>query len=174
MDALTVKEMIREVPDFPRAGVSFKDLTPLLADPGGLAAVVDWMVERLTPASVDVVAGIEARGFLLAGAVARALGTGVVPIRKAGKLPWEVEAEAYSLEYGDDRLEVHRDALRPGQTVALVDDVLATGGTAAAAGTLVRRLGARVGPAVFVVELESLGGRARLKGHDVHCLVAYP
>jgi adenine phosphoribosyltransferase len=173
VDVVGVKEMIREVPDFPRPGVAFKDLTPLLADGRGFATVVDWMVSRLAGTGVDVVAGIEARGFLLAGAVARALGTGVVPIRKAGKLPGQVEAESYSLEYGEDRLEVHRDALRAGQVVALVDDVLATGGTALAAIRLVRRLGAEVGPVVFVAELGPLGGRSRLDGHQLHALVSY-
>ena len=165
--------MVREVPDFPRPGIGFKDLTPLLADGAGFQEVVDWLVDHLGGLGATKVAGIEARGFLLAGPVAHRLGAGVVPVRKAGKLPWHVEAEAYSLEYGNDRLEIHRDAVEPGETVVVVDDVLATGGTAAATVRLLERLDAVVAALGFVVELAALNGRGALPGRRVESLVRY-
>ncbi len=165
--------LIRDVPDFPKPGVVFKDITPVLADPGAFSALVDQLCAPYEPESVTKVVGIEARGFILATPVAEQLGAGFVPIRKPGKLPAEVVRETYELEYGTDALEMHKDALRPGDRVLVVDDVLATGGTAAAAIRLVERLGAEViGVAVFI-ELAFLGGRASLNGADLHALVTY-
>lgn len=159
--------------DFPRPGVGFKDLTPVLADAQAFAGVVDWMAERSGPVLPTKVAGVEARGFLFAAPLALRLGTGVVPVRKGGKLPWEVEREEYSLEYGTDRLEVHRDAVGSGEVVVLVDDVLATGGTALATALLLERLGAKVATMVFVLELASLAGRKKLAGWDVASMVTF-
>lgn len=168
---LDLASLVQDVPDYPQPGIVFKDLTPLLADPGGLRAVVDAIVARHPAGTVDVVAGIEARGFLLAAPVALALGVGVVPVRKGGKLPREVHEASYDLEYGSSTLAVHQDAFAPGQRVLVVDDVLATGGTAAAALHLVERCGAvPVGVAV-VLELGFLEGRRALPGVDVQCLL---
>ncbi|MEO7442261.1 MAG: adenine phosphoribosyltransferase, partial [Acidimicrobiales bacterium] len=161
------------VPDFPRAGIVFKDLTPLLASAEALRCCVDALVDHLDGRRVDAVVGVEARGFILAAPVAYRLGAGFVPVRKPGKLPWRVESEAYALEYGTDALEIHADALVPGSRVMVVDDVLATGGTAAATVTLVERLGAEVVALGFVLELGFLGGRSRLEGRDVISLLAY-
>lgn len=173
VDPECVRRLVRDVPDFPRAGVGFKDLTPVLADATAFAGVVDWMAECLSPMVPTKVAGVEARGFLFAAPLALRLGAGVVPVRKAGKLPWAVEGEAYSLEYGEDRLEVHRDAVEAGEVVALVDDVLATGGTARASAFLLERLGAKVAGILFALELAQLGGRKKLEGWDVDALVIY-
>jgi adenine phosphoribosyltransferase len=174
VDVDRIRSLVRDVPDFPRPGVGFKDLTPLLADGAAYAEVVDWMAEQVAPLAPAVVVGIEARGFLFAGPLAVRLGAGMVPVRKSGKLPWQVEAEAYALEYGEDRLEIHRDAVSQGDTVVVVDDVLATGGTARATATLLERLGAKVGALLFVLELGPLGGRPKLSGWDVQSLVVFP
>jgi len=174
VDVERLRSLVRDVPDFPRPGVGFKDLTPLLADGPAYARVVDWMAEQVAPLAPTKVVGVEARGFLFSGPLAVRLGAGVVPVRKSGKLPWHVEAESYALEYGEDRLEVHRDAVEQGDTVVVVDDVLATGGTARATAVLLERLGAKIGSLVFVVELDALGGRARLGGWDVRSLVRFP
>lgn len=163
--------LVHDVPDHPQPGIVFKDLTPLLADGPGLRAVVDRIVAHHPPGTVDVVAGIEARGFLLAAPVAVALGLGVVPIRKSGKLPREVHEASYDLEYGSSTLAVHRDAFAPGQRVLVVDDVLATGGTAAAAVRLVERCGAHVAGVSVVLELAFLDGRRALPGVDVQALL---
>ena len=168
-----LSELVREVPDFPKPGISFKDLTPLLADGKAFATTVDHIVAAYAARPPDQVLGIEARGFIFAAAVAYQLGTGFVPVRKRGKLPWTTHAEEYELEYGTDALEVHRDAVGPGDRVLIVDDVLATGGTAAAAARLAEALGAEVGGLAFVLELAFLGGRARLPGRDVLSLVVY-
>jgi len=168
-----LKKLIREVPDWPKPGILFYDLTTLVADPGGLRDVVENMADRYRGQKIDVVAGIEARGFILAPAVALRLGTGFVPIRKPKKLPWKTSRVTYELEYGTDTLEIHQDAVRSGQRVLLVDDLLATGGTAAAAATLVRQLGGEVAAAAFIVELTFLKGRAKLTGLDVHALLQY-
>jgi adenine phosphoribosyltransferase len=165
--------LVRDIPDFPAPGVVFKDLTPLLGDPGAFAAVVDALVEPFAGRGIDQVVGIEARGFILAGPLAYRLGAGFVPVRKAGKLPSAVEGESYALEYGTDLLEIHADALRPGARVLVVDDVLATGGTAAATVRLVERLGAEVVGLAVVVELGFLGPRSRLRGREVVSLVHY-
>lgn len=168
-----LKKLIREVPDWPKPGILFYDLTTLVADPAGLRDVVENLADRYRDNKIDVVAGIEARGFILAPAVALRLGTGFVPIRKPKKLPWKTSRVTYDLEYGTDSLEIHQDAVRPGQRVLLVDDLLATGGTAAAAATLLRQLGGEVAAAAFVVELTFLKGRAKLPGLDVYALLQY-
>ncbi|MBW3579471.1 MAG: adenine phosphoribosyltransferase [Actinobacteria bacterium] len=166
--------LVRDIPDFPAPGVLFKDITPVLADPGAFSAAVDELVAWSLGRGVDFVVGIEARGFILAAPIAYRLGAGFVPVRKAGKLPWAVEQEGYSLEYGADRLEIHADGLPPASRVLVVDDVLATGGTASATVRLVERLGAEVVGLGFVIELGFLAGRTRLAGRDVHSLIAYP
>ena len=153
--------LIRDVPDFPKPGVVFKDITPLLADADGYAAVVDAMATPWRGVALDAVLGIESRGFILGAALARALGTGFVPVRKPGKLPARTLAQEYELEYGNDRLEIHADAVVPGARVLLVDDVLATGGTLRAALELARRQGATVVGATVLLEIAELQGRAR-------------
>ncbi|GAC1364965.1 MAG: adenine phosphoribosyltransferase [Actinomycetota bacterium] len=161
--------------DFPSPGILFKDITPLLGDVVAFSSVIDLMVVAFGRGSIDKVCGIEARGFILAGvAVATAGGAGFVPIRKVGKLPGDCESETFTLEYAQATLEVHRDALVPGERVLIVDDVLATGGTACAAAQLVRRLGGVVAGIACLIELESLGGRARLAGHSLLSLIRYP
>lgn len=164
---------IRRIPHHPKPGILFYDLMPLFEDPHGLAACVDGIVEWARPRDVDVVLGAEARGFILGGAIARELDAGFACARKPGKLPYDVVRREYDLEYGTDILEVHRDAIRPGQRVLVHDDLLATGGTAAAKCQLVEELGGVVAGIAFVVELTFLPGRARLEGHDVLALVAY-
>lgn len=167
-----VTALVRDVPDYPRPGILFKDITPVLADGPVLAAVVDELTAHARGIGpVDVVAGIEARGFILGAAIACALGIGFVPIRKQGKLPWRTITASYALEYGEAVLEIHEDAFRPGARVLVVDDVLATGGTAAASLDLVTRGGATPIGFVVLVELGFLDGRSRLAGHDVHALL---
>src|SRR5438067_6811757 len=170
-DASWLKEHIRDIPDFPRPGVVFKDITPLLRDAEAYRFVVDALRDHFDGRGVTKVLGIEARGLILAAPVAYLLGAGFVPVRKAGKLPWEIEREEYALEYGTDLLEVHRDAVEPGERVAVVDDVLATGGTAAATVRLVERLGAVVVGLGLVVELAFLDGRQKLGDLDVLSLI---
>jgi adenine phosphoribosyltransferase len=165
--------LVRDIPDFPKPGVTFKDITPLLADPAGFRAAVDGIAERFQGAGVDRVLGVEARGFILAAPIAYRFGAGFTPVRKAGKLPWQVEAEEYALEYGTDLLEIHKDAIEPGERILVVDDVLATGGTAAATVRLVERLGGTVVGLGFVLELAFLEGRSHLAGRDVVSLVTY-
>jgi adenine phosphoribosyltransferase len=168
-----IKKSIREVPDFPKAGINFYDVTTLFRNPEAYRSAVDRMVERYRGDRLDGIVGIEARGFVLAAAMAYALGGGLVLARKPGKLPAETEHEDYALEYGDARIEIHRDAVLPGQRLLVVDDVLATGGTATAAGRLVDRLGGRVEGYAFLVELAFLGGRGRLPSENVFSLVQY-
>lgn len=171
MDNLT--SLIRDIPDFPEPGVVFKDITPVLADREAFAALVDALAEPFRDLGVDKVAGIEARGFTLATPVAERLGAGFIPVRKPGKLPYETVREDYSLEYGTDSLEIHTDAARTGEKVLLVDDVIATGGTAAAAIRLLRKIGAEVvGFSVFI-ELSFLDGARKLDGVPFHALVTY-
>jgi adenine phosphoribosyltransferase len=168
-----LKALIRDVPDFPMKGILFRDVTPLLRDPSGLRQVTDALAERYRGQGIDAVAGIESRGFIFGTPLALALGVGFVPIRKLGKLPADKISREYALEYGTNSLEVHRDSVRPGERVLLVDDLLATGGTARAAAELIEELGAQVVEAAFVIELEFLNGRAALDGRGVHALMAY-
>jgi adenine phosphoribosyltransferase len=164
---------VRDIPDFPKPGVVFRDITPLLADVDAFRFTVDAIADHFAGHGVDRVLGVEARGFIVAAPVAYRFGAAFVPVRKAGKLPWEIEREEYELEYGTDLLEVHRDAVTPGDRVLVVDDVLATGGTAAATVRLAEKLGGEVVGLGFVIELAFLGGRAKLADHDVHSLITY-
>ena len=168
-----LKALIRDVPDFPTPGILFRDITPLLGHATGLRQTVQWMADRFQASGVELVAGIESRGFIFGAPLAVALGTGFVPIRKLGKLPSTTIRREYELEYGSNHLEVHADAIRPGQRVLLVDDVLATGGTAAASVELVEELGGVVVAAAFVIELAGLRGRARLPGREVYSAISY-
>ena len=173
MNAERLKSLIRDVPDFPQPGVVFKDITPLLADPVAFSTVVDTLVVHFGRGNVDKVVGIEARGFIIAAPVAYHFNAGFVPVRKAGKLPWEAETESYELEYGTETLEIHTDALVPGERVLIVDDVLATGGTAQATARLVERLGAKVVGIACIIELEFLKGREKLGDLDFFSLIQY-
>ena len=168
-----LKALIRDVPDFPVEGILFRDVTPLLRDPGALREVVDALAERFRGRGIDAVAGIESRGFIFGAPLALALGVGFVPIRKLGKLPARKLHREYALEYGTNALEIHVDAVRPGERVLLVDDLLATGGTAHASAELLRELGADVAAVAFIIELEFLAGRAALDGLDVVSLLRY-
>jgi adenine phosphoribosyltransferase len=168
-----LKRLIREVPDFPKPGILFYDITTLLKEKEGLQTVINALKQRFEPDRPDAVLGIEARGFIFAPALAYALGTGFIPVRKPKKLPHETEFCEYELEYGTDRLEIHKDAIEPGQRILVVDDVLATGGTAAAVVQLVEKCGGRVAGIGFVLELDFLNGRRKLNGYDVHALVHY-
>lgn len=166
-------DRVRDIPDFPRPGVVFKDITPLLGDPEAFAATIDGLVQPFEGRGVSKVLGIEARGFIPAAAVAARLGAGFVPVRKAGKLPWDVEKTEYVLEYGTDLLEIHKDAVRPGEQVLVVDDVMATGGTAAAAIRLAETLGGKVLGLAFIIELAFLHGRRQLGGRETVSLLSY-
>jgi adenine phosphoribosyltransferase len=168
-----LKKLIREVPDWPKPGILFYDITTLLKDRGGFHSVIDGLKYHYRDAQVDVVLGIEARGFIFAPALAYALGAGFVPVRKPRKLPAECVSVTYALEYGTDTLEMHKDAIGEGQRVLIVDDLLATGGTAAAAARMVQNVGGVVAGLGFVVELTFLNGRGRLGGHDVFSLLQY-
>ena len=168
-----LRRLIRDVPDFPQQGIVFKDITPLLGDPIAFSTVIDLIVVHFGRGSVDKVVGIEARGFILASPVAYHFGAGFVPVRKAGKLPWQVEKEEYVLEYGTDLLEIHKDAIAPGERALVVDDVMATGGTAAATIRLVEKLGASVAGLSFIIELAFLNGRQQVGDHDIVSLITY-
>jgi adenine phosphoribosyltransferase len=170
---IDLKTLIREVPDFPKPGILFYDITTLLKDAAGLKQVIDDFYRIYKNKHVDLVVGIEARGYFFAPALALALGTGFAPVRKPKKLPCEVEFWEYELEYGTDRIEIHKDAITPGQNVLIVDDVLATGGTAAAAGRLVEKLGGRIVGFGFVLELDFLNGRQKLKNYEITSLLHY-
>lgn len=171
----TVKDYIRTIVDFPHEGILFRDVTTLFADPRGFRMCVDLLLSPYAGMRIDKVAGLEARGFILGGAVAHQLSTGFVPIRKKGKLPGATISQAYKLEYGEAVVEVHEDAMQPGEKVLLVDDLLATGGTAEAGIRLIERLGAEVVGCAFVVDLPDLGGRQKLEamGMEVHVLCAF-
>ncbi len=168
-----LKALIRDVPDFPQPGIVFKDITPLLADENAFSSVIDLIVVHYGRGNIDKVAGIEARGFILASPVAYHFGAGFVPVRKSGKLPWETEREEYSLEYGTATLEIHQDSVRPGERVLIVDDVLATGGTARATARLVERLGGKVVGIACLIELTFLDGRKAVEGYDFFSLITY-
>ena len=163
----TLKDIIRTISDYPKAGIQFRDITTLLGDARAFRRAIDELVQPWAGTKIDKVAGIEARGFILGGAVAHQLSAGFVPIRKKGKLPHTTVSIAYSLEYGVDEMEMHQDAVRPGERVILVDDLIATGGTATAAAKLLRQIGADVVAACFVIDLPDLGGAAKLRAMDV-------
>jgi adenine phosphoribosyltransferase len=168
-----LKQHIRDVPDFPKPGIVFKDLTTLMLDPQGFKSAMDQLQALVSGRQATKVVGIESRGFVWGGALADRLGVGFAPVRKPGKLPWRKIAVSYALEYGSDTLEIHEDAVSAGERVLVVDDLIATGGTAAATGDLVRRLGGSVAAYVFLVELTFLGGRAKLGDADVLSLIRY-
>jgi adenine phosphoribosyltransferase len=172
-DAAAVRDAIRDVVDFPKRGIVFKDITPVLADPLLHRTAIDLLVATAHGLSIDKVVGIDARGFIFASAVADRLGAGFVPVRKKGKLPWKTRQTSYQLEYGEAVVEIHEDAVRPGESVLLVDDLLATGGTAGAAAKLLDELGARLLGMSFLIELAFLNGRAKLGGHRVESIVCY-
>jgi adenine phosphoribosyltransferase len=169
----TLKTKIRHVPDFPKAGILFFDVTTLLRDRDGFRLTIDAMSKPYQNRGIDVVVGIESRGFILGAAVADRLGVGFVPVRKVGKLPAATIRASYDLEYGSDSLEMHRDAIEPGQHVLIVDDLLATGGTARAAVDLVKQLGGAVSGLAFLIELADLNGRAKLQGEDLLAVLKY-
>lgn len=172
-DASWVRDHIRAIPDYPQPGVTFRDITPLLGNEAAFGRAVDDLVTRFHDVTVDRVVGIESRGFILAAPVAYRLRAGFVPVRKAGRLPWAVAREEYDLEYGTDKLEIHRDAIHPGERILVVDDVLATGGTAAATGRLVETLGGTIVGFGFLLELADLAGHRRLAPHRVESLTRY-
>jgi adenine phosphoribosyltransferase len=173
MDIETIKALVRDVADFPEPGIVYRDITPVLADPIAFSTITDLIVVHFGRGNIDKVVGIEARGFILASPVAYHFGAGFVPIRKKGKLPWETVGEEYSLEYGTATLELHTDAVKPGERVLIVDDVLATGGTSKAAASLVEQIGGKVHGIACVIELDFLHGRDKLGGRDVFTLIHY-
>ncbi len=168
-----ITDLVRDIADYPTAGVTFRDITPLLGNGPAFGRAINELGQRLEHLAVDRVLGMEARGFIIAAPVAYRIGAGFVPVRKAGKLPWAVVREEYSLEYGSDKLEMHRDAIHPGERVLVVDDVLATGGTAAATCRLVEELGGVVAGLGFLLEIHGLGGRARLGDRQIESLARY-
>jgi len=172
---MAIKSKIRTIPHFPKDGIMFRDITTLLKDAQGFRKVVDELVQRYTGAAVDIVVGLEARGFILGGAVAHQLGKGFVPIRKAGKLPAETESHEYKLEYGSDTIEIHRDSINNGDRVLLIDDLLATGGTALAGAKLIEKLGGKIVEMAFIIDLPDVGGRKKIEreGYKVFALCEF-
>jgi adenine phosphoribosyltransferase len=168
-----IAEAIRNVPDFPQSGIQFKDITPVLADPRLFAGSIDLLTGHFKPGSIDAVVGIDARGFIFAAAAAYKLQCGFVPVRKKGKLPYTAYEQSYDLEYGSNTIAVHVDAVKPGSRVILVDDLLATGGTAGAAAKLLQRLGAQILEVTFLIELSFLKGREKLQGFPVRSLIVF-
>ncbi len=170
-----LKALVRTIPDYPKPGIMFRDITTLLGDAQGFKAAIAQMAEPYRTEPVDVVAGIEARGFILGGAVADRLGCGFIPMRKKGKLPWRTIGQEYTLEYGVDIIEIHEDAIRPGQRVLIVDDLIATGGTAEAAAKLIKQTGGEIVGATFVIDLPDLGGAKILESHGInsHVLITF-
>ena len=168
-----IEEAIRNIPDFPKPGIQFKDITPVLADARLFAGSIDLLTDKFEPGSVDAVVGIDARGFIFAAAAARKLNAGFVPVRKKGKLPYQTIEQDYALEYGHATVAMHTDALKPGARVLLVDDLLATGGTSAAAAALVKKLGGEILEIIFLIELKFLNGREKLGGYPVRSIVVY-
>jgi adenine phosphoribosyltransferase len=171
--AQDIREAIRNVPDFPKAGIQFKDITPVLADPRLFAGCIDLLIDGFKPGQVDTVVGIDARGFIFAAGAALKLGAGFVPVRKKGKLPFDTHEQSYELEYGSNTIALHTDAVKPGSRVLLIDDLLATGGTAEAAALLLQKVGAKILEAVFLIELKELNGRERIQHCPVRSLVVY-
>jgi adenine phosphoribosyltransferase len=172
-DTSWLTDLVRDIADYPQPGVTFRDITPLLGDGAAFGRAITSLVDRFRDVPVDRVIGMEARGFIVAAPVAFSIGAGFVPVRKAGKLPWAVVREEYSLEYGSDKLEMHRDAIHPGERVLVIDDVLATGGTAAATCRLVEELGGIVAGLGFLIEITALGGRPRLGERHIESLARY-
>lgn len=170
---MDLKKVIREVQDFPKPGIGFKDITTLMQDGEAFKYTIDQFIEALKDKNVDIIVGPEARGFLMGTPVAYGMGIGFVPVRKPGKLPHETESYEYGLEYGTDTLEIHKDAIKPGQRVAIVDDLLATGGTMEAAAKLIEKLGGEVVSMQFLIELEFLNGRDKVSKYDVNSLIKY-
>ena len=170
---MNLNDYIRDIPDFPKEGIIFKDISPLLGDAAALTASIDQLAERLAGKQIDAVAGVEARGFIFGPLLAQRLGVGFVPVRKPGKLPAATVSKSYDLEYGQATIEIHTDAIKPGARVLVVDDLLATGGTAVAACSLLEELGGEIVACAFVVELSFLPGRAALEGRDVVSLIQY-
>lgn len=170
---MPLKSRIRTIPDFPKPGIQFRDITTLLKDPFGFRKLVDDLVQPFAGKRVDAVAGIEARGFIIGGAVAHQLSTGFIPVRKKDKLPWDTIGQDYELEYGTDRVEIHRDAVGEGETVLIVDDLLATGGTAEACSQLLTQVGADLVGCAFLVQLMGLGGADRLAPLEIFSLINY-
>ena len=176
MSDVTVGDLeaaIRNVPDFPQPGIQFKDITPVLGDARLFAGAIDLMASQHADAGIDACVGIDARGFIFAAAAAKQLGTGFVPVRKKGKLPWKTHEESYSLEYGEATVAIHQDALQPGARVLLLDDLLATGGTAAAAVKLLKKIGAEIVEIGFLIELGFLNGREKMNGAPINSLITY-
>jgi adenine phosphoribosyltransferase len=173
MLTIDLKQMIRSVPDFPKPGINFFDITTLLKEPAGLKATIEALSGPYADARIDAVVGIESRGFILGSAVAQQLGAGFIPVRKPGKLPAKAIKEVYELEYGKDAIEIHADAIEKGQRVLIVDDVLATGGTAAATTRLVKHLGGRLHGLAFLIELTFLNGKSKLIGENVYSVLQY-
>jgi adenine phosphoribosyltransferase len=168
-----MRRLVRDIVDYPEPGVTFRDITPLLGDGPTFAAAIDALYGHFAETPVDRIVGVESRGFIFAAALAYHTGAAFVPVRKAGKLPWAVAREEYDLEYGSDKLEIHRDAIHPGEQILIIDDVLATGGTAAATARLVETLGGTVVGLGFMIELEDLGGRSQLGEHSIVSLLRY-
>jgi len=168
-----LKRRIRDIPDFPKPGILFRDITPLLSDGMAFRQAIDYLGGRYLDKKIDVVVGVEARGFIMGAALAYKLGAGNILIRKSGKLPYKTHRTTYSLEYGTDALEIHQDAFKPGQRVLIADDLLATGGTISAAVDLVQQLGGEIVELAFLIELVALKGREKLKGHSVFSLIQY-
>jgi adenine phosphoribosyltransferase len=172
-EGINLERYIRSIPDWPKKGILFRDITPLLADPKTFAAAIDALCAGFTEADIEYVAAVEARGFIFGAAVARKLGAGFVPIRKKGKLPFETESVTYDLEYGTDTLEVHSDAVDKGAKVLMVDDLLATGGTMAAACKLIEKIGGQIVGISFLIELSELAGQGKLSGYNVKTVISY-
>ncbi len=168
-----LKELVRDVPDFPKKGIVFKDITPLLQNPSSLKEIVNKITARYANQKIDIIVGAEARGFLFGPAVAINLDAGFVPVRKPGKLPYETASETYELEYGTDTLEIHRDAIKAGDNVLMLDDLLATGGTMAASCKLVESLNGKIAGCAFIIELGFLNGKALLSKYDIFSLIKY-
>lgn len=172
-NAETLRAAIRDVADYPKSGIVFKDITPLLADPGLLRTSIDLLVATVRGRHIDKVVGIDARGFIFAAAVADRIGAGFVPVRKKGKLPWKTRQTSYSLEYGESVVEIHEDAVHAGESILLVDDLLATGGTSGAAARLIADLGATLVGMSFLIELEFLHGREKLQPHQIDSIIRF-
>ena len=171
--SLDLRQFIRDIPDFPKQGILFRDITPLLADAGALACAIEQLTEPFQDKGIDAVAAVEARGFIFGSAVAKALNAGFVPIRKKGKLPYHIESVSYGLEYGSDVVEVHTDAVKSGTRVLMVDDLLATGGTMAAACELIEKIGGQIHGLTFLIELTDLKGRDKFQQYDIHTVLSY-